>query len=216
VSSAKPAHACTPACQHTTRIGIATHACTGTCIHPWMQALHACTSSSCALITSQPHRSLLCTAPTAQPCDGHSLLLDCCTSCFCVCRDLAPDVTDAMLQSAFAQFYSSVRSAKVGGHCRITRLQQLHQHTQCAQRTQRAPSTPSARQLAQAAPCPAAARCIADNAMRPDYLIALEASARPDAATSAAASVQHKCFTSAADPTGSTCLQLTSQMQRTT
>jgi hypothetical protein len=30
------------------------------------------------------------------------------------CRDLAPDVTDAMLQSAFAQFYSSVRSAKVG------------------------------------------------------------------------------------------------------
>jgi hypothetical protein len=29
------------------------------------------------------------------------------------CRDLAPDVTDAMLQSAFAQFYSSVRSAKV-------------------------------------------------------------------------------------------------------
>jgi len=31
----------------------------------------------------------------------------------CPCRDLAPDVTDAMLQSAFAQFYSSVRSAKV-------------------------------------------------------------------------------------------------------
>jgi hypothetical protein len=41
--------------------------------------------------------------------------LDCSIMLFVLtsCRDLAPDVTDAMLQSAFAQFYSSVRSAKV-------------------------------------------------------------------------------------------------------